>query len=58
MSEIETASLAESHRLDCDNVRDDGSVTFELVTGIVDEDAPFLPHGHAVRFPVELPGRE
>ena len=35
--------------------RDDGSVTFELVTGIIGEDAHFKPHGHAVRFRVALP---
>jgi hypothetical protein len=35
--------------------RDDGSATFELVTGIIGEDAHFEPHGHAVRFRVTLP---
>jgi hypothetical protein len=32
--------------------RDGDSVTFELVTGIIGEDARFEPHGHAVRFRV------
>jgi hypothetical protein len=35
--------------------RNGGSVAFELVTGIIGEDARFEPHGHAVRFLVALP---
>ena len=35
--------------------RDEGSVAFELVTGIIGEDAHFEPHGHTVRFLVALP---
>ena len=35
--------------------RDGDCVTFELVTGIIGEDARFEPHGHAVRFRVTLP---
>ena len=35
--------------------RDGDSVTFELVTGIIGDDARFEPHGHAVRFRVALP---
>lgn len=34
--------------------RDDASATFELVTGIIGEDAHFEPHGHAVRLRIEL----
>ena len=34
--------------------RDDGAATFELVTGIIGEDAHFEPHGHAVRLRIEL----
>jgi hypothetical protein len=32
--------------------RDDGAIVFELVTGMIGEDLPFAPHGHAVRFTV------
>jgi hypothetical protein len=32
--------------------RDDGTLVFELVTGIIGDDAHFSPHGHAVRFRV------
>jgi hypothetical protein len=35
--------------------RNGDSATFELVTGIIGEDARFEPHGHAVRFRVTLP---
>jgi hypothetical protein len=35
--------------------RDDDSATFELVTGIIGDDARFEPHGHAVRLQVKLP---
>ena len=35
--------------------RDGGSATFEVVTGIIGEDAHFESHGHAVRFRVTLP---
>ena len=35
--------------------REDGSATFEVVTGIIGEDAHFEPHGHAVRLRIELP---
>jgi hypothetical protein len=35
--------------------REDGSVTFELVTGLIGADAQFTPHGHAVRLRVKLP---
>jgi hypothetical protein len=30
-------------------------MAFEVVTGIIGEDANFEPHGHAVRFRVALP---
>jgi hypothetical protein len=32
----------------------DGRVVFELVTGLIDSDMPFAPHGHAVYFSVKL----
>jgi hypothetical protein len=35
--------------------RDDSSATFEVVTGIIGEDAHFEPHGHALRLRIELP---
>jgi hypothetical protein len=35
--------------------RHDGSATFEVVTGILGEDAHFEPHGHAVRLRIGLP---
>jgi hypothetical protein len=35
--------------------RHDGSATFEVVTGILGQDAHFEPHGHAVRLRIELP---
>jgi hypothetical protein len=36
-------------------LRENGRVTFELVTGLIGDDARFVPHGHAVRFRVGLP---
>jgi hypothetical protein len=33
--------------------RNGGRLMFELVTGIIDADSPFAPHGHAVRFSVD-----
>ena len=36
--------------------RDDGALVFELVTGMIDDDSPFAPHGHAVRFRVAVGG--
>lgn len=35
--------------------RSDRFLTFELVTGIIDADAHFAPHGHVVLFRIELP---
>jgi hypothetical protein len=34
--------------------RDHGSLAFELATGLIGEDAHFAPHGHTVRFRIEL----
>jgi hypothetical protein len=34
--------------------RDNGALTFELATGLIGEDAHFAPHGHTVRFRIEL----
>jgi hypothetical protein len=36
--------------------RDDGVLLFELVTGIIGDDARFAPHGHAVRFRIAEAG--
>jgi hypothetical protein len=32
--------------------REDGRLTFDLVTGMIDDDAAFDPHGHTIRFSV------
>ncbi len=37
--------------------RDEGTLTFEVVTGMVDGETRFAPHGHTLRFTVPLHAR-